>query len=381
MNKQTLFGILLAAVSMWGCQSSKVRISGRFVGNDAREVYLEQLAPLAQTVIDSTRLSEDGSYRFQLKDVPATPVLYNLVYNGERIPLLLAGGDRLTVSSVGSVVRNYTVEGSVESELLRQFYQAFVSGAQQLDDLAARFADPELTEEKRKALASEYTAEYYRIRREQLRFIIENKSSLAAVYALYQRLPGDAFLFNGDSDVVYYRTVAEALEKSYPESPYLQSLLAEITRMDARMSLSSRVTEAKYPDLELMDMYGKKVRLSSLAGKVILLDFWSAELGTSNALNADLKEIYRKYADAPVGFEVYQVAIDTSKATWITAVQEQQLPWISVSDLRGRGSAALGLYNVQKIPANFLIDKDGEIVARDIRGRELDAKLHELTGL
>ena len=108
MNKQTLFGILLAAVSMWGCQSSKVRISGRFVGNDAREVYLEQLAPLAQTVIDSTRLSEDGSYRFQLKDVPATPVLYNLVYNGERIPLLLAGGDRLTVSSVGSVCLLYT---------------------------------------------------------------------------------------------------------------------------------------------------------------------------------------------------------------------------------------------------------------------------------
>ena len=381
MNKQTLFGILLAAVSMWGCQSSKVRISGRFVGNDAREVYLEQLAPLAQTVIDSTRLSEDGSYRFQLKNVPSTPVLYNIVYNGERIPLLLAGGDRLTVSSVGSVVRNYTVEGSVESELLRQFYQAFVSGAQQLDDLAARFADPDLTEEKRRTLAAEYTSEYYRIRREQLRFIIENKSSLAAVYALYQRLPGDAFLFNGDSDVVYYRTVAEALEKSYPESPYLQSLLAEITRMDARMSLSTRITEAKYPDLELMDMYGKKISLSSLAGKVILLDFWSAELGTSNALNADLKEIYRKYADAPVGFEVYQVAIDTSKATWITAVQEQQLPWISVSDLRGRGSAALGLYNVQKIPANFLIDKDGEIVARDIRGRELDAKLHELTGL
>ena len=79
---------------------------------------------------------------------------------------------------------------------------------------------------------------------------------------------------------------------------------------------------SEYPDLELMDIYGKKIRLSSLAGKVILLDFWSAELGSSNTLNADLKEIYRKYADAPVGFEVYQVAIDTSKAIWITAVQE-----------------------------------------------------------
>lgn len=381
MNSQTLFGTLLTAALMCSCQSSKVKISGRFVGNDAKEVYLEQLAPLSTSIIDSTTLAADGSYEFRLKEVAPTPVLYNLIYDGERIPLLLAGGDRLTVSSVGSVVRNYTVEGSTESELLRQFYQAFVAGAQQLDVIAARFAEPDMTEEKRRKLASEYTAEYYRIRREQLRFIIENKSSLAAVYALYQRLPGDAYLFNGDSDVVYYRTVAEALEKSYPESPYLQTLLAEITRMDARMSLSSRITEAEYPDLELMDIYGKKVRLSSLAGKVILLDFWSAELGSSNRLNADLKEIYRKYADAPVGFEVYQVAIDTSKPLWITAVQEQQLPWISVSDLRGRGSASLGLYNVQKLPSNFLIDKNGTIVARDIYGKELEKKLDELTGL
>ena len=140
--------------------------------------------------------------------------------------------------------------------------------------------------------------------------------------------------------MVYYRTVAEALQESYPESPYLQSLQAEIARMDARISLTSQITEARHPDLELTDIYGKKIRLSSLAGKVVLLDFWSAELGSSNALNADLKELYRKYADAPVGFEVYQVAVDTSKPLWITAVQEQQLPWISVSDLRGRSSVA-----------------------------------------
>lgn len=379
MNTKTLFGTILAGTLMCGCQSSKVKISGRFVGNDAKKVYLEQLAPLSPSIIDSATLAEDGGYEFRLKEVAPTPVLYNLIYDGERIPLLLAGGDRVTVSSVGSVVRNYTVEGSVESDLLRQFYQAFVEGAQQLDLLAARFAEPNLSEEQRKELAAEYTAEYYRIRREQLRFIIENKSSLAAVYALYQRLPGDAYLFNGDSDVVYYRTVAEALEKSYPESPYLQTLLAEITRMNARLDLSSRITESEYPDLDLMDIYGKKIRLSSLAGKVILLDFWSAELDSSNQLNAELKEIYRKYVDAPVGFEVYQVAIDTSKPLWITAVQEQQLPWISVSDLRGRGSAALGLYNVQKLPTNFLIDKNGVIVARDIYGKELVQKLDELT--
>lgn len=379
MNKQTLFASLTAAALLCGCQSSKVKISGRFLGTDAKEVYLEQVSPLTQQVVDSVALEADGSYRFLLRNATRTPSLYNIVYNGERIPLLLAGGDRLTVSSVGSVVRNYTVEGSEESELLRKFYQAFVIGAQRLDHIAGQFARQGITEEERKALVKEYTAEYYRIRREQLRFIIEHKSSLAAVYALYQRLPGDTHLFNGDSDVVYFRTVAEALGKRYPESPYLPSLLAEIARMDARISLTSKITEAGYPDLEMSDIYGKKIRLSSLLGKVVLLDFWSAELGNSNVLNAELKEIYRKYADAPTAFEVYQVSVDTSKPLWITAVQEQALPWISVSDLRGRASSSLGLYNVQKLPANFLIDKSGAIVAKDIYGKSLEEKLDELT--
>ncbi len=374
-----IFVPLAAAVALCACQSSKVKISGRFAGSDASVVYLEQVTPLAQQVIDSVGLDKEGIYRFDLEGVAKTPSLYNIVYNGERIPLFIAAGDRLTVNSVGSVVRNYTVEGSEESELLRRFYQTFVAGAQHLDRIATRVAATGVGQEERQRLVREYTEEYFRIRREQLRFIVENKASLAAVYALYQRLPGDENLFNGDSDVVYYRTVAEALEERYPDSPYLQTLLGEIARMDTRISLASQITEASYPDLEIPDIYGNKIRLSSLAGKVVLVDFWSAELGNSNALNAELKELYAKYADAATPFEVYQVGVDTSKPLWISAVQEQQLPWVSVSDLRGRASTALGLYNVQQIPANYLIDRNGTIVARDIYGKSLDQKLAELT--
>ena len=225
MNKQTLFVTLTTAALMCGCQSSKVKISGRFVGGDAKNIYLEQVLPLTQSVVDSAALAPDGSYRMELTGVAKTPSLYNVIYDGERIPLLLAGGDRLTLGSVGSVIRNYTVEGSSESELLRQFYQAFVTGAQQLENMGTEFAR-KLTDEERKSLIKEYTAEYYRIRREQLRFIIEHKASLAAVYALYQRLPGDTYLFNGDSDVVYYRTVAEALQESSEWKQATEELIA-----------------------------------------------------------------------------------------------------------------------------------------------------------
>lgn len=379
MNRPILWVLAAAATLLCGCHASKVKISGRIVGNGTGKIYLERVTALEQTVIDSAELDGEGSYRFRLRGAPRTPSLYNLCFNGERIPLLIAGGDRLTVSSVGNIVRNYTVEGSRESELLRGFYQTFVSGARSLDAIAGRLARQELTDDERQEIVREYTAEYYRIRREQLRFIVENKSSLAAVYALYQRLPGDTNLFDGDSDVIYYRTVAEALEQSYPRSPYLPALLGDIARMDAGLELRSRITEASFPDLELSDIYGRKVRLSSLAGKVILLDFWSAELGNSNVLNAELKEIYAKYSGAATPLEVYQVAVDTSKALWISTVQEQRLPWISVSDLRGKASPALGLYNVQQLPANFLIDRNGVIVARDLRGKSLEAELAKLT--
>ncbi len=379
MNKLPILLLSTAATLLIGCQSSDVKIDGRFVGNKAQKVYLEQTSSLQQQRIDSALLDETGRYHFVINEAPQSPTLYNLVYNEERIPLFLAAGDRLEVEAAGSVAATYTVKGSPESELLCSFYQSFIAGARELEAIALQVAEPSLSEEQRKALVEQYTARYYALRRTQIAFIAEHKASLAAVYAIYQRLPGDRHLVDGITDVIHYRTVEEALSESYPTSPYLVMLRGDIERMEAGRRLAEQVNEASFPDLELPDMFGKKIRLSSLAGKVILLDFWSAELGNSNQHNAELKELYAKYHNAATPFEVYQVGIDTSKPLWISTVQEQALPWISVSDLRGRASSALGTYNVQQLPTNFLINKEGEIVGRDLRGNALAQKLSELT--
>ena len=98
MNKQTLFVSLTTAVMLCACQSSKVKISGRFVGNDAKDVYLEQVLPLTQSVIDSAVLDKDGNYRFELKGVAKTPSLYNIKNKGERIPQFLAVGEKLSLN-------------------------------------------------------------------------------------------------------------------------------------------------------------------------------------------------------------------------------------------------------------------------------------------
>lgn len=372
MNR-VVFLAIAALMAFSSCQSSKVHITGRFVGLDANTIYLEQSTPLEQAVIDSVTLDEEGEFKLLIANAAQTPSLYYVRYNNERIPLLVSGGDNVSISSAGNVLRNYEVEGSTESQLLQQFTRRYVEGVMAMNEIISKISVSEMSDEERTRLAQEYTRLKHETLRFQLSFIVENKDKVAAVYALHQRLPNESRLFNGDSDIVYYRTVAEALEQSYPESPYLPILRSQIARMDAQINLLSQVTESDFPEIEMPDMYGKMQSLSALTGKVILLHFWSAELGNSNVVNADLKAIYDKYREQ--GFEIFQVAVDTSKSAWVSAVQEQKLPWISVCDLLGKSSPTVGIYNVQKLPTSYLIDRKGNIVSKDLAFEKLDAEI------
>ncbi|MFI3292632.1 MAG: TlpA disulfide reductase family protein [Rikenellaceae bacterium] len=362
--------VYLVAFIACGCNNSNISISGRFIGTESAMLYLESVESVESTIIDSVKLDNEGRFTLTFTPKAEEMSLYNIVSGGERIPLFLMGGDQVELSTLGNIAKGYRVEGSEESELLRQFYQTYIKGMSRLDIIANEYASTELGESERRDLARKYSTEYRAIKREQLRFIIENQSSLAAVYALYQRLPGDIYLFNGDNDVIYLRTVADALEETYPSSSYLKSLRNSISQMEKSLSLKANITTSNFPELKLPDMYGRTVELSSLLGKVILLEFWSSELGNSNTQNAELKELYTKYKD--LGFEIYQVGIDTSKSHWISIVQEQRLPWISVCDFRGGASPSLNSYNVTKLPTNFVIDRSGTVIARDVRGEELE---------
>ena len=372
--KNTFLALLCATLFCCSCSNNDVRVGGKFFGLTAKSVYLEQMTASGQTIIDSVELAKDGSYRFVIKDAPKTPSIYNIIYNNERIPLLLTAGESVTVGSMGSVLANYSVSGSEESELLREFNREYITGMQELNAKVAAYA--EAGESLKTEIAQLYTAKLREIKRNQISFIIKNKSSIAAVYALYQRLPDEKYLVNSESDLIYFRTVADAVSKRYPTSPFVVTLRNDVARMEAQTSLLNTIEERDYPDIVADDMYGKQVKLSELEGNVILVDFWAAELGNSNALNADLKNIYEKYeAD---GFRVYQVSFDTSKATWIKAVQEQKLPWVSVCDFRGQASPIMGVYNVRSLPSNYLIDRNGRIVAKNVYSDALEEQLKKI---
>ena len=383
--KNLLFKILIVLIvvtaiaavvifSLVDFNNANAKISGRFVGLNADMVYLEKTKVAGGEIVDSVALDQDGYYQLEVKNLPETPSLYHVIYNKGRIPLLISRGENIELKAMGNVLMSYTVSGSRESELLRIFNKEFIDGQFALDKIVRKYRMVDSL--SMVGLDQQYSATYHAIKRKQIAFIIEHKASLAALYALYQRLPGDQHLTNIESDLIYYRTVLDAVSVKYPSSPFLLSLSNDIASLAARISLKKEIELRAYPELNGRDMYGNEVKLSSLDGNIILVDFWSAELGNSNIINADLKEIYERYK--PHGFRVYQVSADISKVTWITAVQGQRLPWISVCDFAGEMSQMLRAYNVQRLPTNYLIDRNGNIIAKNLYGKALEHRLAQM---
>lgn len=364
------------------CGGNRAKIDGRFACSDERTVYLESVSPSGNSIVDSVVTTKKGEFQFKV-ELPDGPAIYTIRCNGESIPLLLAAGEHVTLNSVGRLSRNYTVEGSEGSILMKELSRIMVEGASALDSIAGRYSQLEPDEDSlRRQIASDYARQFYKTKREQISFIVGNTSSLAAFYALYQRLPNDNVLFNGEGDVVYYRMVADSIEARLPQSPYLAPLRKQIQNMSTGNALqqfldqNGEIEMLNYPDLELPDMYGKKIKLSSLNGKVILLDFWSATSAQSKVMNAEMKEHYDAWKER--GFEIYQVSLDDSKPLWVTTVQDQKLPWVSVCDFLGAKSPAARLYNIKSVPTNFLIDREGNIVGRNLYGTVLVDKVSGL---
>ena len=144
------------------------------------------------------------------------------------------------------------------------------------------------------------------------------------------------------------------------------------------LSTSPSVGEAA-PDLELMTPNNESVSLSSLQGKVVLLDFWASWCRPCCAeISTTVLPAYEKYHEQ--GFEVYAVSLDQQDAAWKNAIEKFGLPWINVSDLKGFAGTAAQSYNVRKIPSSYLLDETGKVIAVDLRGQGLLNKLDEVFG-
>ena len=131
------------------------------------------------------------------------------------------------------------------------------------------------------------------------------------------------------------------------------------------------------PDIEMNDTAGVVRRLSDLRGKVVLIDFWASWCGPCRMENPNVVRVYQQYRDK--GFEVFSVSLDNNRGKWLEAIKKDNLMWPNhVSDLRGWSSAGGRLYGINSIPATVLVDRDGKVLARNLRGPQLEDKLKEI---
>ena len=132
----------------------------------------------------------------------------------------------------------------------------------------------------------------------------------------------------------------------------------------------------KYIDFEQSNSKGNLIRLSDIMGKYTLLEFWSSSCGPCRAENPKLVKLYKLYKDK--GFAIVGISLDSEKGKWLKAIETDSLPWENVSDFKGANNKAAMIYGVRSLPDNFLIDENGEIIARFIRGDNLKKKLKEV---
>lgn len=256
----------------------------------------------------------------------------------------------------------YEVEGSDECVKLAQVENDHAATMGRLGAISSRIekaTDPEVVS----ALAKDMTREYVQYYRNSVKYVLENSKSLTSVPVLYQNFGADLPVFAQSTDALHFRTVADSLETVYPESKYVKALRKEAERRSGYLELQAKLANAEeigYPDIELPDINARKIKLSEVDAKVIMVYFWSATDANQKMFNLDvLKSLYDDYHKR--GFEIYQVALDPDKASWAQVVKQQNLPWINVCDGLGGNSPYVLTYNLAGLPSAYIIC-DGDLV-------------------
>ena len=194
--------------------------------------------------------------------------------------------------------------------------------------------------------------------------ISDNKDDIATLMFLDQ--------FPKEQNAALHEAVINALYKKYPNHPIVKERYAIMNSPAGKTGIGAMAPELAFPDPE-----GNIRKLSDLRGKVVLVDFWASWCGPCRRESPNVRNVYQKYHDK--GFEVFSVSLDRDGNSWKKAIVDDQLVWPNhVSDLKYWSSEAAAIYGVRSIPAMFLLDREGRIVAKDLRGAALENAVREL---
>lgn len=194
-------------------------------------------------------------------------------------------------------------------------------------------------------------------------YVEEHKNSVAAAAIILERFIN---YYEFDPAAKVFKLLPPRVQNSV-----FGKQIKEAVDIDALTSIGKPA-----PDFIQPDTTGKLIDLKNLRGKYVLVDFWASWCGPCRKENPNVVAAYNKYH--PKGFQIISISLDNNKNSWMKAIQADGLSWMHVSDLKGWKNAAAAKYGVKLIPQNFLVDKDGKIIARNLRGEALDKKLSEI---
>jgi peroxiredoxin len=377
-----LFACLVGLLLFVSCGKNVVTIKGN-VANAENELLELFINTTPQKLIDTARLDSLGKFSFKYDfKKNSFPIFFTLSVSGKSLAsLLLEPGEKVTVETGMKNPAAYKVSGSEGSLLLKELNDKMLKTTISVDSIIRILNKiqnmPDNSEQSQK-INKDLAAIFTRHKRDLIRFIVKNNKSYAAYTAMYQTLPNGIGVFGKENDALYFKLLADSLEKKYPRSPYVLQLRDDYNRLvntSAIRNLINNTEETTVPDVKLPDVTGTQISLSSLKGKVILLNFWSSKDKVTAMNNNELLPIYEKYKSE--GFEIYQISLDEDRGSWLHTINMQKLPWINVCDFTGTRTYPLKLYNITKLPANYLISKGYEIVGKDLFGEKLEEKIKE----
>ncbi|MEM8938884.1 MAG: TlpA disulfide reductase family protein [Bacteroidota bacterium] len=330
-------------------------------------VHLEKITGEGVVKIDTLKANESGNFSSYVSI--GEVAFYRLNFSDRQYVSLILTGDEteVTVNVHGNDPRGFSeVSGSYDTEYKNQMdalmkkYQERISQYQQQQIAARNVQDYQAFKE----VSNTMVQLGVQTEKELKQLIWKATPSLAAVYGTQ--------MIDLDKNYSFLDSVANEMLTEIPTNYHVQNL---VNSLEIKRSLT---IGSEAPDIALPNTEGEIVRLSSLRGNYVLIDFWAAWCRPCRAENPNVVRVYNKYADE--NFEIFGVSLDKTKNAWITAISQDGLPWLHVSDLKFWGSEAAQTYQVRAIPATYLIDPSGKIIAKNLRGASLEAKLKEIFG-
>ncbi|WP_456087553.1 DUF4369 domain-containing protein [Parabacteroides sp.] len=358
--------------------SSDFTVKGVVAGADGQLMYLENVGISNVVTLDSIKLAPGGKFKFTEKR-PEYPDFYRLRLNNQLINFAVDSTETISfVADAGTFATSYSVEGSENSKAIKAITLAQLDANQAISRLRKEYEDKMISDTTYRTKVLAAADAYKEVAR---KYIYSAPMSTAAYFALFQQIDGLLFFDLYDrNDVKAYGAVATSYDHTYPESPrskHLYNLTLQsmkVLRAQRPVDYSNVETrEISFLDIELPDVRGEVVKLSSVApGNVVLINFTAYQTEWSPALNMALGELYTKYHGQ--GLEVYQVSLDSDFHFWRNGASN--LPWITVRDPQSVYSQVAGLYNVKQLPALFILDRKGNLVKRveDVKKLEADVK-------